>query len=565
MKFDALVVKLSHKYLEQSPDKESYVRNAMEARADVSRFSLDDYNEAVRREVAGSGAEWEPLQGISEKERLKRRQLSHDITEKAFKKIADRLYSGFPTDTLGVRYVQEFIFDTGDPAAVGEKNRESYSYFEHPAEHQSDLIRVHYDYLRKIDRLDLTPLTRELSDQELYDNFEMITELASLFLQFSNMKKFFKENIKEPENDTDRKRMDEIGRIMTKLDDFSDITGILNARIGAMINPWYEVADTNSVNALVFAQAASETLIPGLPGETPFTTGTASDGTPTQQCYSGGLPMLISEVSQLGLQGDLRAVEKEIALAGKTNGEFRYRFINGDTVSEPKPFSTSGVTMNFYHMPRGRIEIYEEANPENKFTISGSTHGELMQQYLKGKTAAPEPPKKPGFWKSFMHWINPKYYAEDFQKYERETYVYQYSKNQKSETNEALTGVSHPDVPDQNSAGGAENSRMRIRQKQNAAIIGRLNEIGDEEFTDSIRSVLNDTSDMKLSEEVRAKLAAASAEEWQHIHASYQNGTKDNLHEKLSFFEPAQSRQRSKSVSAPASEEKKAEPNSALR
>lgn len=548
------------KYAENTNTPEQFVNNAMADRKGVGHVSAQMINKGVadqlqeaayiadgRRNVPTEA--FKPLPVLSEQERGERRALSDELHRKYYERIGAIQYSGFPEDKNNFRYTHDLMMKIGPVSEVRDYNAELYENMSYPGGAMKEVIKYHYDMLKKLepDQLNADELvTKDFTDKDIVDNFERINYCSQLIGQFQNIREYFEKHNIRPTDEEDRQRFAECESLMNKYAPHALAVNELTVRMGIIDNPYYEIVDTNSreyntMSKLLFNYGNSGKVLsreddPIKGNRTEF----------EEFIYMG------AEDGMFGVTADLEAAEKHFDSIGVKKEDLEYRIIKDGKVLGTKPFNRDTAGFDLGDNFHSRIEIVNKNDPANKVAIFSDSRGDFARSELRSTMVAPKAPKEPGFFMKLMHKLSNKNYKKEFDAYYKEKSAYDaYNAQKNYKANASKTE-------------DAKAARQRMRDKQNEKVMEKISALphktrSDLEFHNAINGMLN-AEETKENETIRNYLINASSETFSLLHNGY-TSNKIDLKASIENLANGKAEPAPKSADAAAKSEEKAAGN----
>ena len=405
------------KYLEANTilgfDRENFVQQAMNEWPEIT-LNADDINQKLEEaDVDG----YVPMPTIEGEKRQQRRELSRKLRQNLVGSLGDSLYSELPNDPKGLRYPQQLMMKTGNPALVQEENQKIYDHIIQPQGHMAEVIRYHYDVLKKLENMHPEKLAFEkMSDEQIVENWEQIGFASTVLMQFQNFKEYFENYHIQPVDDESRRQWEEIRQMMETMEPYGNAINAKNIRLGTIANPYYEVLDLDDPATdkyINFVVANTKTVARNMDEWNP--SGRRDDIDKLSQYLSDAN---VEKVSYA--MGEVFAAQRLLQEKG-VNPENIYVRIVGEE-NRAKKLDTNSVMSPVYKLagdPDARVEVYDVEHPEVKFSVFGAGDKQALHKMEDGVTHS-EMPEAPNYWKQFWHFVSGGYfYKQDYADYDR--------------------------------------------------------------------------------------------------------------------------------------------------
>ena len=398
-------------------------------------FGAHTLYEALKNTAAAIGkedeADFEPFEELPAEERARRHQLSQRARMAIAKRGADKIYSNIPGTSL--RYVADVVLkrhqfpEEGQPETeamrtynrqVDEENAHTIEVFNHMDEHRSEALSLYVDMFKKWEDYDpLEFISRDVSDEEIVCNFERINYICSVCTQFSNVINDLKAkgitresldtqiaDLSAKENPTeaeqaaltslreDKKKLDYVYEVEAKYSIFGESFYQLDARMGLIDSPYYEIVDMTSPNvrkAFGFWQNNEmdiDTL--EIPGDE-----IRSENVSRSLGLSNHSDTVSTNMKQLGdhfWRGEYLAAREKLLQNGASIENLVFKI--GDDGDETACADDTLFVRNATDAIADKtVAVYDKTNPQNTVTLSATTS--LLQQLAHEKQL--ETPRKP--------------------------------------------------------------------------------------------------------------------------------------------------------------------------
>lgn len=396
----------------QIEDKDigTYRENAAKGH-DFPRKTIGMLNRVLRE----NGGEANGINGIpdrfSEEEKRERYALSLRLRGIYTEKLEKASFVSVPATNL--RFPEQFMMNRGTSPEDIAENQKIADVMKDWHTDSGMYIGLYRKMLSRFETGNIDRLISEpISDQELVDNAEAVIDTGTMILQFQNFREAILQSGYQPQNDEERRMLDECNAIMNRFESRSDSLTTLTKRLGLIENPYYAVLDVDDpdvIRACTFVKEKlndDELMAIRTENEGPVPGDEDADEIDElNEADYDNLDTLIYETHTIKMSvynGEIVEAQRVMTMAGAAPENLFYRMkLNGETVE--KPFSRSHA-LNDLDIAEGTgIELFDRSgNAKMSLEVTKDLIGRIQKAVVCDEDVLPQrilEPRKPDFTK----------------------------------------------------------------------------------------------------------------------------------------------------------------------